>query len=125
MLFNTCMRLNTAMLYYSFNRVTLIINYVFYLHSYNTRGYKISEKYRNRSVSDFGDTDTLKLIRYPILRVLGIGFVPSLRDMSFCSICICTVVVKRDSKFYFDCGIFLFLIITTILKCSILLYYGL
>ena len=26
----------------------------------------------------YGDTDTLKLTRYPILRVLGIGFVPSL-----------------------------------------------
>ena len=36
-------------------------------------------KYRKViGIGFFGDTDTLKMTRYPILRVLGIGFVPSL-----------------------------------------------
>ena len=41
----------------------------------------VSKKYRKVlgiGIGFFGDTDTLKLTRYPILRVLGIGFVPSL-----------------------------------------------
>ena len=50
-------------------------------HHYNTRECKVSEKYRKVlgiGIGLLGDTDTLKLTRYPILRVLGIGFVPSL-----------------------------------------------
>ena len=39
----------------------------------------VSEKYRKVIGIGFsGYTDTLKLTRHPILRVLGIGFVPSL-----------------------------------------------
>ena len=38
---------------------------------------KVSEKYRKvLGIRFFGDTGTLKLTQYPILRVLGIDFVP-------------------------------------------------
>ena len=38
----------------------------------------VSKSTRYIGIEFIGDTDTLKLTRYPILRVLGIGFVPSL-----------------------------------------------
>ena len=84
MLFNTCMRLIESFYIILHSdikskvlcSVRILLQLIIIIHE-DVKYRNIIEKYAV-SVSDICDTDTLKLIRYPILRVLGIGFVPSL-----------------------------------------------
>ena len=66
---------------------------------YSTRACKVSKKYRKVlgiGIEFFDDTDTLKMTRYPILRVLGIGFVPSLAFTAR------TILLQVDFTFFFS-----------------------